>query len=310
QTSDAKDKLALEKLATDSASYENWKSWNLPNLVEVLKEFPSVKVNPTLLLAQLPLLQQRFYSISSSTLAHPDEVHITVIVVEYRAQGGKGPIHKGVCSAWFENLKEGDIIPCFVRAAPNFHLPENTSLPIVMVGPGTGIAPFRSFWQQRKVEVEMGHLNKQGTFGFGEIDLYFGCRNSKMDDIYRHETMPLLDDGFLSHVYTALSREPGQSKEYVQTILSKNSKDVYRQIVVERGHFYVCGDVTMASEVSNALRHIIKTEGKMTSDEAQQFILTMRENNRFHEDIFGASFKVQSDRKLQLQESFESSANS
>ncbi|CAH1801570.1 unnamed protein product [Owenia fusiformis] len=308
QTSDAKDKLALEKLATDTASYENWKSWKLPNLVEVLKEFPSVKVNPTLLLAQLPLLQQRFYSISSSTLAHPDEVHITVIVVEYRAQGGKGPLHQGVCSAWFEKLKEGDSIPCYIRTAPNFHIPENASLPIVMVGPGTGIAPFRSFWQQRKIEVEMGELNKQGKFGFGEIDLYFGCRNSKMDDIYRHETMPLQADGYLSHVYTAFSREPGQSKEYVQTVLSKNSKNVYRQIVVEHGHFYVCGDVSMASEVSNALRHIIKTEGKMTSDEAQQFILTMRENNRFHEDIFGVSLKVQSDRKLQLQESFDFSA--
>ncbi|CAL4108292.1 unnamed protein product, partial [Meganyctiphanes norvegica] len=108
-----------------------------------------VTIDACVLLTHLPVLQWRFYSISSSPDTHPGQIHLTVAVVEYRTQGGKGPLHQGTCSNFLKNVSPGDNVECFVRSASSFHMPSDPVVPIIMVGPGTGIAPFRSFWHQR-----------------------------------------------------------------------------------------------------------------------------------------------------------------
>ena len=135
--------------------YEEWRYSRYPPLSAVLEQFPSVLVAPSLLLSQLPLLQPRFYSISSSPLAHPGEVHLTLAVVQFKAgRDGTGPLRSGFCSSWLNSRQPGDLIPVFHRVAQNFHLPENKVLPVIMVGSGTGIAPLRGFWYQRSAEMQ------------------------------------------------------------------------------------------------------------------------------------------------------------
>ncbi|KAK7079598.1 Nitric oxide synthase, brain, partial [Halocaridina rubra] len=139
----------LDQLATDPHEYEEWKHLRYPHLKEVLEEFPSVSVDAGLLVTHLPFLGPRFYSISSSPDAHPDEIHVTVAVVQYRTEHGRGPVHFGVCSNFLKEVSPGDHVELFVRSAPSFHLPKDPTVPIILVGPGTGIAPFRGFWHHR-----------------------------------------------------------------------------------------------------------------------------------------------------------------
>ncbi|XP_060064662.1 nitric oxide synthase 1-like [Ylistrum balloti] len=292
QSSRDVDRIKLENLANDIHAYEDWKAEAQPNLVEILEEFPSVKVNPSLLMTQMPLLQQRFYSISSSPQAYPGEIHATVAVVRFQTMRGVGPEHEGVCSTWLSRLQVGDNVPCLVRTAPQFHLPEDATLPIIMIGPGTGIAPFRSFWQQRKIDRDMlpepTHGEKKG---WGESFLYFGCRQNDIDHIYKSELTQAETDKSLTRVYTALSREPGVPKVYVQDVLKQNGKEVFEQILRRGGHVYVCGDVQMANDVSTTLCKIIQEFGKLSAEDAKFVMLKLREANRFHEDIFGVGIK-------------------
>ncbi|KAK3576127.1 hypothetical protein CHS0354_043096 [Potamilus streckersoni] len=288
------DKEALENLANDLQAYEDWKQDKFPHLLEVLEEFPSVKIPAALILTQLPVLQQRYYSISSSPKVYPGEIHATVAVVKYRTQGDMGPLHEGVCSSWINRIVPGTIVPCLVRTAPSFHLPEDNTLPVIMVGPGTGIAPFRSFWQQRKIDMEMStvpHKQDKSLSGWGSMYLYFGCRRSQVDDIYRDELQTAKEEGVLTNVYTALSREPDKPKMYVQDYLHLNLSDVYNSILRDGGHIYVCGDVKMASDVTSTLETIFQEEGKMSAQDAKNFVQKLRDSNRFHEDIFGVTLR-------------------
>uniref|UniRef100_A0A1A9WAM1 nitric-oxide synthase (NADPH) n=1 Tax=Glossina brevipalpis TaxID=37001 RepID=A0A1A9WAM1_9MUSC len=186
----------LQLLINDSSAYEDWRHWRLPHLLEVLEEFPSCKPPAFLVLANLMPLQSRFYSISSSPRKVNNEIHLTVAVVKYRSEDGNGDERYGVCSNYLAALKAQDDLFIFVRSAPGFHLPTNTFSPIVLIGPGTGIAPFRSFWQEFEMRREV------------QAD----CQ------------------------------------------LPKEFDSLYNLIVEERGHVYVCGDVTMAEHVYQTIR--------------------------------------------------------
>ncbi|KAL8578716.1 hypothetical protein ACOMHN_045704 [Nucella lapillus] len=291
-TSRDQDRQRLELLAKDSKAYEDWRYDLYPNLLEVLDQFPSLKVPPSLLMTQLPLLQQRFYSISSSPMECVGEIHATVAVVKYRTQNGTGPLHEGVCSGWLNRCELGSIIPCAVRTAPAFRLPEDQTLPVIMVGPGTGIAPFRSFWQQRKIDMEMNPVPAHGERkGWGEMYLYFGCRQNSVDNIYREELSQMKTEKVLADFYISLSREPGQPKVYVQDILFKNAVQTYQAVVKRGGHFYVCGDVSMANDVTKTLEQILMQHGGMEAEQAKHFVLKLKNANRFHEDIFGVNIQ-------------------
>eukprot|EP00794_Sanderia_malayensis_P014342 gene14341-15838_t len=298
QTNDAKDKQQLLELGKGSSIYEDWKYAKYPNMVEVLREFPSMKVNFILLVTQLPLLQSRYYSISSSPLLYPGEVHITVAVVNYRTQGGEGPLHHGVCSTWLNSLEPGVVVPCLIRSAPGFHLPEDQTAPVLMVGPGTGIAPFRSFWQhrlhqKRNMATEEDLVNGDADEeGLGTMELYFGCRNSTLDFIYKDELQNMTEGNVLDGLNLAFSREPGQIKVYVQDLMKNDADSVCDLLMLQGGHIYVCGDVSMASDVANTLQAMLQEFAALSIEETSNFISQLRSSGRYHEDIFGVTLRT------------------
>ncbi|XP_023813820.1 nitric oxide synthase, brain isoform X1 [Oryzias latipes] len=282
-----KEKRKLEILSKGLQEYEEWKWYNNPTLVEVLEEFPSIQMPSTLLLTQLPLLQARYYSISSSPDTYPGEIHLTVAVVSYRTRDGGGPIHHGVCSSWLNRIEKGEMVPCFVRSAPSFQLPKDDQAPCILVGPGTGIAPFRSFWQHRLYNLEHNGIKSCPMI------LVFGCRQSEMDHIYKEETLQAKNKGVFKELYTAYSREPGKPKKYVQDVLREHlSEMVYQCLKKEGGHIYVCGDVTMAGDVLKTVQQIVKQQGNMSLEDAGFYISKLRDENRYHEDIFGVTLRT------------------
>ncbi|NWI07002.1 NOS3 protein, partial [Tichodroma muraria] len=165
----------------DARLYEEWKWFRCPTLPEVLAEFPSVALPAALLLSQLPLLQPRYYSISSAPGAHPGEIHLTVAVVTYHSENGQGPLHYGVCSTWLARLQPGDVVPAFIRGG------------------------------ERGCRDTRGHCPPAGG-PLGPMVLVFGCRSSTLDHIYREEMEEAREQGALSQVLTAFSREPGSPK--------------------------------------------------------------------------------------------------
>ncbi|KAG8456169.1 hypothetical protein GDO86_002096 [Hymenochirus boettgeri] len=230
---DEKEKTKLELLSKGLQEYEQWKWYKNPTIVEVLEEFPSVQMPSSLLLTQLPLLQPRYYSISSSPDMHPEEIHLTVAVVSYRTGDGDGPIHHGVCSSWLNRIQPDEMVPCFVRGAPSFHMPQDPQVPCILIGPGTGIAPFRSFWQQRLYEMQHRGLKPCPMI------LVFGCRESKTDHIYKEETMLAKNKGVFKELYTAYSREPNKPKKYVQDVLREQLSDVTYKALKDQGGIYM-----------------------------------------------------------------------
>uniref|UniRef100_A0A7N8XU71 Nitric oxide synthase n=1 Tax=Mastacembelus armatus TaxID=205130 RepID=A0A7N8XU71_9TELE len=279
--------LTLSLKSKGLQEYEEWKWYNNPTLVEVLEEFPSIQVPSTLLLTQLPLLQPRYYSISSSPDLHPGEIHLTVAVVSYRSRDGAGAIHHGVCSSWLNRIEKGEMVPCFVRGAPSFQLPKDNQAPCILVGPGTGIAPFRSFWQQRLFDLE--HKGIESC----PMILVFGCRQSEIDHIYKEETIQAKNKAVFKELYAAYSREPGKPKKYVQDVLREQlSETVYQCLKEEGGHIYVCGDVTMAGDVLKTVQQIVRQQGNMSLEDAGFFISKLRDENRYHEDIFGVTLRT------------------
>lgn len=286
--SDQKEADALKTLATDSNKYDDWKHYYYPHLGEVLAQFPSCKPQASLLAALLSPLQPRFYSISSSPLAHPKRIHITVAIVVYKTQNGEGPIHYGVCSTHLQSLKPNDEVMIFIRRAPSFHMPKDISAPLILVGPGSGIAPFRGFWHHRKQLLKNLVPNKQTP---GPIWLFFGCRKKGMD-LYKEEKEVALAEGVLSKVFLALSREPGVDKKHVQGLIEDEGAAITRMLLDEEGHFYVCGDCKMAEEVQQKLKSVIKIHAKMSEDEIDEFIMSLMDENRYHEDIFGITLRT------------------
>jgi nitric-oxide synthase len=192
--------------------YEDWKQYYWPHLGTLLDQFPGVRPDAAVLATMLPLLQPRFYSVSSSPRAHPTELHLTVAVVSYRTKGGEGPTHFGVCSNYLNEAPVGSLVPAFVRNAAGFHLPKDGSKPLIMIGPGTGIAPFRGFWQERRLVLKGGTgVGGPNSTKWGRMTLFFGCRTKEMI-LYRRELEELKRESVLADIYLALSREPNIKK--------------------------------------------------------------------------------------------------
>ncbi|KAH8244204.1 hypothetical protein KR026_002328 [Drosophila bipectinata] len=283
---DVADKERLELLVNDSSAYEDWRHWRLPHLLDVLEEFPSCRPPAPLLLAQLTPLQPRFYSISSSPRRVSDEIHLTVAIVKYRCEDGEGDERYGVCSNYLSGLRADDELFMFVRSALGFHLPSDRSSPIILIGPGTGIAPFRSFWQEFQVLRELDPV-----LPLPKMWLFFGCRNRDVD-LYAEEKALLENEKILDRVFLALSREQAIPKTYVQDLIEQEFDSLYQLIVQEKGHIYVCGDVTMAEHVYQTIRKCIAGKEQKTEAEVETFLLTLRDESRYHEDIFGITLRT------------------
>jgi len=243
-------------------------------VIDLLLENPIAKFTPEEFIATQKKLNIRLYSISSSQKAHPDEVHLTVATVRYTSHGRA---RAGVCSSFLAErvTPHETLIPCFVNHGKGFRLPESQEeTPILMCGPGTGIAPFRAFLEERKA-----------TGAKGKAWLFFGEVSSKSCFFYKEEFEAYLADGTLTKLSTAWSRDQAE-KIYVQHKMLENSAEFWAWL--EQGAiFYVCGDASrMASDVDKALHTIIEKEGGKTSEEAAAYVQAMKDAKRYRRDVY------------------------
>lgn len=241
-------------------------------LIDLLVEFPGVLDDPADLVAMLPRLAPRLYSISSSPAAHAGQVHATVAVVRYVSnQRERG----GVCSTLLaDRAPISDRLPIYIQPNKKFRLPSDPNASIIMIGPGTGIAPFRGFLHERRA---LGHSGRNW--------LFFGGRSSSSDFLYRDELEGMRSDGHLTRFDTAFSRDQ-ENKVYVQNRMMEQSR-LFWQWLQEGASVYVCGDASqMAKDVNAALRRIAEQEGGMSQERAEEYLAHLKDSHRYHRDVY------------------------
>ncbi len=240
--------------------------------LDLLLQFPSMEFSAAEFLRLLKPLQHRAYSISSSGSKYPDSVHLTVASVRYDAHGRH---HKGVCSTYLADLLDQDSqVRIFFTPNNNFRVPGDDSLPMIMVGPGTGIAPFRAFLQEREY--------RQAT---GKNWLFFGDRNAGSDFIYREEIEALQASGLLTRLDLAFSRDQAE-KIYVQDRMLENGAELYAWLE-QGGYFFVCGDAyRMAKDVDQALHDVIRIHGQKSAGEAADYVNQLKKEKRYVRDVY------------------------
>jgi sulfite reductase (NADPH) flavoprotein alpha-component len=238
--------------------------------IDLLHGFP-IRVAAAELLSVLKRMQPRLYSISSSPVVHEDEVHLTVSTVRY---GRDGAARGGVCSTFLADRAEGIDIPIFVQKTAHFRPPKDSSAPMIMVGPGTGVAPFRAFLHDRRA---------RGAAGANW--LFFGEQRASTDFYYRDELEDMRRDGFLHRLDTAFSRDQAE-KIYVQNRMIEHGALLWRWLQ-EGAYFYVCGDGNrMAKDVDAALREIAREHGDLTADDAAGYVAAMARDKRYLRDVY------------------------
>jgi sulfite reductase (NADPH) flavoprotein alpha-component len=240
-------------------------------IVDFLVAYADANWTPNELLATLKKLLIRLYSIASSQKMHPDSVHLTVAAVRYTSHGRQ---RKGVASTFLADRAEGKTFATFVQPTKHFHLPADASTPIIMVGPGTGIAPFRAFLQDRQADGITGN-----TW------LFFGEQRRKSDFLYGEEFAEMLKNGVLSRLSTAFSRDQ-EYKIYVQHRMMEEGRDVWDWL--QRGAvFYVCGDASrMAKDVDKALHDIAEKFGGHSPEAAAEYVKKLDEEHRYLRDVY------------------------
>ncbi|PHP94183.1 sulfite reductase subunit alpha [Pantoea agglomerans] len=222
--------------------------------------------------ALLRPLQHRAYSISSSSKAHPDQVHLTVASVRYHS-GGRN--RGGVCSTYLaERVRRGEKPAIFISPNKSFRVPANNSAPLIMVGPGTGIAPFRAFLQER-----------QATGAQGKNWLFFGDQHQEHDFIYQDELLAWRDNGLLTRLDLAFSRDQ-EKKIYVQSRMLEQGAELYAWLQ-EGAYFYVCGDASrMAKDVDNALYEVVRQFGGLSTERAADYVDQLKKEKRYLRDVY------------------------
>ncbi|XP_070708837.1 methionine synthase reductase [Pempheris klunzingeri] len=279
-------------------------------VLELLTAFPSCSPPLSLLIEHVPKLQPRPYSAASSCLRHPGKLHFVFNVVEFPACSGRPVGRRGLCTGWlFDLINPVLVLPGKVEsssspALPKIHVslrsncsfrpPSDLSVPFIMVGPGTGVAPFIGFLQQREKERQE---NPEAMFG--ETWLFFGCRHRDRDYLFREELESFVSSGTLSHLKVCFSRDSQEEEEeevntsaararYVQHNLLLNSKHITDILLKQSGRLYVCGDAkNMAKDVNDTLLEMIKTELQVDQLEAMKRLAGLREEKRYLQDIWG-----------------------
>jgi sulfite reductase (NADPH) flavoprotein alpha-component len=263
--------LLLPERITDLRAFLGGKD-NCHDYVDILRKYPQLEFSAEGFVKLLRKMVPRLYSISSSLLAHPDSVHLTVATVRYRAHGR---LRQGVASTFMADRWEGETrAGIFLQSQQkHFSLPSDGNTPIIMVGPGTGVAPFRAFLEEREV------LGQKGRNW-----LFFGEQRAAGDFFYRDQFQRWVADGFL-RLETAFSRDQAE-KIYVQTRMRECAGDIWKWLE-EGADFFVCGDKhRMAEDVQNELLRIIEREGGRTPDEAREYLEGMKKAKRYKRDVY------------------------
>ena len=247
------------------------------SVLDILEEFPACDLPLAVFLELIPFLSPRYYSISSAPDHTPGRCSITVGVVEGPALSGKGEF-KGTCSNYLSAMEQGDRFQAIIREpTANFRLPEDPSRPVIMVGPGTGIAPFRGFLQQRE------RMQQEGT-KIGDAMLFFGCRHPEHDYLYRDE-IEEYDRRGVASVYAAFSRHT-EPCTYVQDRIAEQADRVW-ELLEQGALIYICGDgARMEPDVRKALAAIYAKKKDCSQDDAVNWIESMIENERYLLDVW------------------------
>jgi sulfite reductase (NADPH) flavoprotein alpha-component len=241
-------------------------------LIDLLVEYPGVVQDPAELVAMLPKLTPRLYSISSSPAAHAGEIHTTVAVVRYNSHNRE---RGGVCSTLFaDRASVSDRLPIYIQPNKKFRLPQESNAPIIMIGPGTGVAPFRGFLHERRA------LGAKGRNW-----LFFGGRSATDDYLYREELEAMREDGHLTRLDTAFSRDQ-EHKIYVQDRMMEQAP-LFWSWLQDGASVYVCGDASrMAKDVHATLLAIVEKQGGMPIEAAEEYVHTLKEEHRYHRDVY------------------------
>ncbi len=242
------------------------------DVLDLVRDFSAWGNSAQEFVSLLRKMPPRLYSIASSLSANPEEVHLTIGAVRYDSHGRE---RNGVCSILCaERLAPGDTLPVFIQHNQNFKLPENPETPVIMVGPGTGIAPFRSFMQERE---EIG--------AEGPSWLFFGDQHFVTDFLYQIEWQKWIKDGILTKMDVAFSRDTDE-KVYVQHRMMEQSKELFDWL--QKGAaVYICGDEKhMAHDVHTTLLAIIEKEGNMSQDQAKEYLAAMQQQKRYQRDVY------------------------
>ncbi len=238
--------------------------------IDFLLEHRSARFAPTEFVGLMAKLQPRLYSVASSLKAYPESVHLTVDVVRYESHGR---LRKGVCSTFLGERSENVAVPCYPSTS-KFRLPEDGDTPIIMVGPGTGVAPFRAFLQERKA------LSARG-----KAWLFFGSQHAKTDFFYEEEFAAYQKEGFLTRLDTAFSRDQAE-KMYVQHRMKENAAEFWKWLE-EGAHFFVCGDARrMAKDVDAALHQIVSQQSGRDTEAAADYVEKLKNEKRYKRDVY------------------------
>ncbi|MED0906268.1 bifunctional cytochrome P450/NADPH--P450 reductase [Bacillus nitratireducens] len=270
-------KIELEALLEKHVYKEQVLSRRL-TMLELLERYPACEMEFSNFIELLPALRPRYYSISSSPRVNDQKLSITVGVVEDNAWSGNGK-YRGIASTYLAQLKEGDSITCFIsNSQSGFELPKNPKTPIIMVGPGTGIAPFRGFLQARKSMKINGE-------SLGEAHLYFGCRSSKEDYLYQEELEQTQKEGIVA-LHTAFSRMKDQPKIYVQHLIKQDAEKVIN-LLNQGAHLYICGDGRkMAPDLENTLIKCYANIHNVSEQQASAWLQQLEENLYYSKDVW------------------------
>lgn len=264
---------ALQEFVSNSSSEEKKAYINGRDVIDLLKDYPPEELEAETFVGILRKLPVRLYSITSSYEANPDEVHLLIGKSIYPDAEGEKRV--GVCSGYcIDRVEPGDTLPIYVHQNPNFKLPEDEETPIIMVGAGTGVAPFRSFMEERE-EKDMQ----------GKSWLFFGDQHFATDFLYQAEWQNWLKEGVLTRMDVAFSRDT-EEKVYVQHRMLERSKELYEWLE-EGAYFYVCGDEKhMAKDVHHTLITILIQEGGFSEEEAENYLSEMRQQKRYQRDVY------------------------
>lgn len=262
----------LKKLLEVGREQELRAYLNGRDLLDLVQDYSLKGVPAGEFVSILRKMPARLYSIASSPKAYPGEVHLTVRAVRYEAHGRN---RYGVCSVQLaERVQPGDTLPVYIQHNPNFKLPENPDTPIIMIGPGTGVAPFRAFLGERE---EIG--------AEGKTWLFYGDQHFSTDFLYQIEWQRWLKEGVLTRMDVAFSRDTDK-KVYVQHRMLEKSRDLY-QWLQEGACVYVCGDEKkMAHDVHAALITILEKEGGLGPEEAAEYLTRMQQQKRYQRDVY------------------------